>query len=96
MTGGRVAHPLLISPANLLMGFRMKGSNRAFFLLTLLPVPKFVHKDRAIRGVLESRMIRVPGLHSEAAQKGSRSWYHDVRSGRFASPRFHPSRCIHG
>ena len=57
MTSGRVAHPLLISLANLFMDFRMKGSNRAFLLLALLPVPKFIHKDRAIRGVLESRMI---------------------------------------
>jgi hypothetical protein len=57
MTGGRVAHPLLISLANLFMDFRMKGSNGAFLLLALLPVPKFIHKDRAIRGVLESRMI---------------------------------------
>jgi Plavaka transposase len=57
MTGGRVAHPLLISLANIFMDFRMKGSNRAFLLLALLPVPKFIHKDRSIRGVLESRMI---------------------------------------
>jgi Plavaka transposase len=57
MTGGRVAHPLLISLANLFMDFRMKGSNHAFLLLALLPVPKFIHKDRPIRGVLESRMI---------------------------------------
>jgi hypothetical protein len=57
MTGGRVAHPLLISLANLFMDFRMKGSNCAFLLLALLPIPKFIHKDRPIRGVLESRMI---------------------------------------
>jgi hypothetical protein len=57
MTGGRVAHSLLISLANLFMDFRMKGSNRAFLLLALLPVPKFIHKDRSIRGVLESRII---------------------------------------
>ena len=57
MTGGRVAHPLLISLANVFMDFRMKGLNHAFLLLALLPVPKFIHKDRSIRGVLESRMI---------------------------------------
>jgi hypothetical protein len=39
------------------MDFRMKGSNCAFLLLALLPVPKFIHKDWAIRGALESRMI---------------------------------------
>ena len=57
MTGGHVAHPLLISLANLFMDFRMKGSNHAFLLLALLPVPKFIHKDWPIRGVLESHMI---------------------------------------
>lgn len=57
MTGGRVAHPLLISLANLFMDFRMKGSNHAFLLLALLPVPKFIHKNQEIRSVLQSRMI---------------------------------------
>ncbi|KAH9170179.1 hypothetical protein EDB89DRAFT_2072170 [Lactarius sanguifluus] len=45
MTGGRVTHLLLMSLANLLMGFCMKGTNHAFLLLALLPVPKFIHKD---------------------------------------------------
>lgn len=57
MTGGRVAHPLLISLANLLMDFRKKATNHAFHLLALLPTPKFIHKDRKIRGVLENRLI---------------------------------------
>jgi Plavaka transposase len=57
MTGGRVAHPLLISLANLLMDFRTKATNHAFLLLALLPTPKFVHNDRKIRGVLENRLI---------------------------------------
>src|ERR1700761_3956355 len=57
MTGGRVAHPLLISLANLLMDFRMKATNHAFLLLALLPIPKFIHKDRKTRGVLENRMV---------------------------------------
>lgn len=57
MTGGRVAHPLLLSIANLDMSFRMKASNHAFLLLALLPVPKFIHKNRKIRGVLENRLI---------------------------------------
>ena len=57
MTGGHVAHPLLISLANLFVDFQMKGSNHAFLLLVLLPVPKFIHKDRQICGVLDSRMI---------------------------------------
>ena len=57
MTGGHVTHPLLISLANLFMDFRIKGSNHAFLLLALLPVPKFIYKDQRIHGVLESRMI---------------------------------------
>jgi hypothetical protein len=57
MTGGHVAHPLLLSIANLNMSFHMKASNHAFLLLTLLPVPKFIHKNRKIRGVLENHLI---------------------------------------
>ena len=57
MTGGRVAHPLLISLANLVMDFRAKATNHAFQLLALLPVPKFIHNDRKTRGVLEYRLI---------------------------------------
>ena len=57
MTGRCVAHPLLISLANLFVDFRMKGSNHAFLLLTLLPILKFIHKDQQIHGVLESCMI---------------------------------------
>ena len=57
MTGGRVAHPLLISLANLVMDFHAKATNHAFQLLALLPVPKFIHNDRKTRGVLEYRLI---------------------------------------
>ena len=57
MTGNRVAHPVLISLANLLMDFKSKATNHAFMLLALLPVPKFIEKSREIRGVLESRLI---------------------------------------
>ena len=57
MTGGRIVHPLLISLANLVMDFRAKATNHAFQLLALLPVPKFIHKDRKTRGVLENRLI---------------------------------------
>ena len=57
MTGGRQAHPLLISLANILSDFHMKASNHAFLLLALLPIPKFIHTDRKTRGILENRMI---------------------------------------
>jgi hypothetical protein len=39
------------------MDFRTKASNHAFHLLALLPTPKFIHKDRKTRGVLENRLI---------------------------------------
>lgn len=57
MTGNRVAHPLLISLANLNMDFRMKSSNNAFLLLALLPVPRFIHHVKRMRGVLEDRLV---------------------------------------
>src|SRR5215469_8331741 len=57
MTGGRIAHPLLISLANLFMNFRTKATNHAFYLLALLPIPKFIHKNRKICSVLENRLI---------------------------------------
>ncbi|KAF9528315.1 hypothetical protein CPB83DRAFT_767151 [Crepidotus variabilis] len=56
MTGNRVAHPLLISLANIFKDFRNKASNNAFLLLALLPVPKFLHPKKKIRGVLEARL----------------------------------------
>lgn len=57
MTGGRVAHPLLISLANISMEFRNKASNHAFLLLALIPVPKFLHPKQKTRGVLEARLF---------------------------------------
>ncbi|KIK38770.1 hypothetical protein CY34DRAFT_25513 [Suillus luteus UH-Slu-Lm8-n1] len=54
MTGDRVAHPLLISLANIHMSTRLKSSSNAFILTALLPVPKFIHKkkDRLIHECL--------------------------------------------
>jgi hypothetical protein len=57
MTGGRMAHPLLLSLANINMSFRMKASNCGFLLLALLPVSNFIHPDSKIRGMLENRLI---------------------------------------
>jgi hypothetical protein len=57
MTGNRMAHPLLITLANLNMDFRMKASNHALILLALLPIPKFIHSNKNLLGVLESRLI---------------------------------------
>jgi hypothetical protein len=57
MTGDRMAHPLLISLANFKADYRAKSSHHAFLLLALLPVPKFISVDKAIRGVLENRLL---------------------------------------
>jgi len=56
MVGDRSAHPLLISLANIKMSYRSKASHHAFLLLALLPIPKFIARDK-IRGVLENRLI---------------------------------------
>ncbi|KAF8336052.1 hypothetical protein F5887DRAFT_1063304 [Amanita rubescens] len=57
MTGGREAHPLLISLANIDFAFRMKASNHLFLLLALLPIPKFIEKDKKVQGMLTARLF---------------------------------------
>lgn len=57
MTGNRIAHPLLISCANIHMDVSMKSSNHPFLLLALLPCPKFLHPVKAMRGPLENRAL---------------------------------------
>ena len=57
MTGGHITHPLLLSLANLNTGFHMKASNHAFLLLTLLPVPKFIHTNSKIHGILKNHLL---------------------------------------
>ncbi|KAG2106248.1 uncharacterized protein F5147DRAFT_653992 [Suillus discolor] len=57
MTGDRVAHPLLISLANINMSTQLKTSSNTFVLTALLPVPKFIHKNKCMQGVLEDRLI---------------------------------------
>ena len=59
MTGDRVAHPVLLSLANIRMDIRMKSSSHAFILVALLPCPKFLVKDSGTRGALESRVIHL-------------------------------------
>jgi len=54
MTGGRAAHPLLISLANIDFAIRSKASNRLFLLLALLPIPVFIDRDAKIRGILDA------------------------------------------
>lgn len=57
MTGGRVAHPLLISSANISMDFRSKASNHAFLLLALLPIPHYIQQKPQISSLLENRLF---------------------------------------
>ncbi|KAF7981980.1 hypothetical protein HWV62_30801 [Athelia sp. TMB] len=57
MTGDRVAHPVLISLANISATLRTKSSHHAFILLALLPVPKFLEKRKKVRGILGDRLI---------------------------------------
>ena len=59
MTGDRTAHPVLLSLANIHADIRMKSSNRAFLLVALLPCPKFITKEKGVRGVLENRVIHL-------------------------------------
>ncbi|KAF8800937.1 hypothetical protein BYT27DRAFT_7227077 [Phlegmacium glaucopus] len=53
MTGNCMAHPLLISLANLKMNFRMKSSNHAFLLLALLPRLHGLLGDRLVHECLD-------------------------------------------
>ena len=56
MTGDRVAHPLLITIANLDSTLRSSTSSHAFPLLALFPVPKFVGVRKGLHGILENRL----------------------------------------
>lgn len=46
LTGDCVAHPLLLSLANIYMNTQLKSSSNTFVLTALLPVPKFIHKKK--------------------------------------------------
>ncbi|KIK12076.1 hypothetical protein PISMIDRAFT_121497, partial [Pisolithus microcarpus 441] len=55
--GNHQAHPLLISLANISANVRRKGSTNSYLLLALLPVPRFVHPNKHLRGILASRLL---------------------------------------
>ncbi|KAG2080578.1 uncharacterized protein F5147DRAFT_749292 [Suillus discolor] len=57
MMGDRIAHPLLISLTNIHMSTRLKTSSNSFVLTALLPVPKFLHKNKCMRGMLGDRLV---------------------------------------
>ncbi|KAI6023000.1 hypothetical protein BKA83DRAFT_4493100 [Pisolithus microcarpus] len=55
--GGKVAHPLLISLANIRMNVQNKASSHAFLLTALMPIVEFIHPIPRIRSVLEARLF---------------------------------------
>ncbi|KIM55110.1 hypothetical protein SCLCIDRAFT_30621 [Scleroderma citrinum Foug A] len=57
MTSDCVAHPLLIGIANIKMSTHLKLLSNSFMLTALLPVPKFIHEKKRMRGILEDRLI---------------------------------------
>ncbi|KAF7319573.1 hypothetical protein HMN09_00296900 [Mycena chlorophos] len=56
MNGDRIAHPFLVSLANIRMDVALKASSHAFLMAGLLPVPKFLC-DKKLRGVMEARLF---------------------------------------
>jgi Plavaka transposase len=55
-----MAHPLLISLANIMMEYHNKCSHHTFLLLgvlTLLLIPKFLMQDKKLQGVLENHLL---------------------------------------
>ncbi|KAG0695193.1 hypothetical protein DFH29DRAFT_880198 [Suillus ampliporus] len=57
MTGGRIAHPLLISLANIKMATRNKASSHAFLLTALLPIAEFLHPVKQMQSILEACLV---------------------------------------
>ena len=57
LSGGRIAHPLLIGLVNIKMSTRLKLSSHLFMLTALLPVAKFIHLNRCIHSVLKDRLV---------------------------------------
>ena len=57
MCGGKAAHPLLISLANIKTTVRNKASSHAFLLAALMPIAEFLHPEPRIRSVLDARLF---------------------------------------
>ncbi|KAI6022113.1 hypothetical protein EDC04DRAFT_2575262 [Pisolithus marmoratus] len=55
--GNHQAHPLLISLANISADIHRKGIMKSYLLLALLPVPKFVHPNKHLHGVLADQLL---------------------------------------
>ena len=52
-----MAHPLLLSLANIATDICSKGFLHAHLLLALLPVPSFIHKKSRVRSLLSDRLL---------------------------------------
>ena len=54
--GSKVTHPLLMSLANIHSAVRSKGSLHAFLPIAFLPIAKFIHPDKRMKGILSDRL----------------------------------------
>ena len=57
MTGNKMAHPLLLSLANIDTDIHSKGSLHAHVLLVLLLVVSFIHQKMRVRSLLADRLV---------------------------------------
>ncbi|KAG1842843.1 hypothetical protein F4604DRAFT_1938562 [Suillus subluteus] len=57
LMGDHIAHPLLLNIANIHMSTQLKSSSNTFVLTALLPVLKFIHKKKQMKGVLQDRLV---------------------------------------
>ncbi|KAG2139145.1 uncharacterized protein EDB93DRAFT_1253070 [Suillus bovinus] len=57
ISGNRYTHPVLISLANIASSMCAKVMLHAYLLVALIPVPKFVHSNVRVRGVLVDRLF---------------------------------------
>ena len=57
MSGNHMAHPVLISLANINACIQSKTSLHTYLLLALLPIAKFTHKDTRVRSLLQDWLV---------------------------------------
>ena len=56
ITGNHMAHPVLISLANIDASIHSKSSLHGYLLLALLPIAKFIHKNSRVRSLMQDRL----------------------------------------
>lgn len=57
MSGNHVAHPVLISLANINTSICSKTTLHTYLLLALLPIAKFTHKTTRVRSLLQDQLV---------------------------------------